>query len=374
MFIRQKIFLERRRYQVITLGPRNSPKANAKFAYELLHLNDSKMGLGTSNNLVKMIQLKEVLKRSMELKQNLIFSAEDLSQISIDAMKLLYDAFHDFNSTIVIVFRDSLVRALSSYRQLCSSNPTLRTIPGFHDFRSFINQTSQVKGYYSSIIQRYASIFGLSNIMIIDYYGTIASQKDIAYALLCQIDSKLCISSEFFSSGSIENSFKEHYSLIVSGLFNEVYLTSRQRNCTVRIPSHKNILGILQEMIEAQNNVNDVQMIPSYRIHLKDLHDMSIAIDDEIRREYASNIINSDRQASIDAIESLTVDELDVHVFRSSKYWQDWMNTCMSSLADLRLITCPTSDVSSKTSNRLKVWYYLHIIHLYKCIIIGYAM
>jgi hypothetical protein len=96
------------------------------------------------------------------------------------------------------------------------------------------------------------------------------------------------------------------------------------------------------------------QKIPMTTIHLKDLYDMSIVIDDEIRREYASNIINSDRQASIDAIESLTVDELDVYVFRSSKYWQDWMNTCMSSLLDLRLITCPTA-ASSTTSNRLKV-------------------
>jgi len=335
---------------VITLGPRNSPKANAKFAYELLHLNDSMIGIqgtrssssSSSTNRVKMIQLKEVLNRSMELHQNLIFSAEDLSQISIDAVKLLYDAFHSFDSTIVIVFRDSLVRALSSYRQLCSSNPTLRTIAGFPDFRSFINQTSQVKGYYSSIIQRYASHFGLSNIMIIDYYGTIAAQKDIAYTLICQIDSKLCITSESFSSrssgGSIENSFKEHYSLIVSGLFNEVYLISMQKNCTVRIPSHKTILGILEEMIEAQN-ATEVK-IPSYRIYLKDLHDMSIAIDDEIRREYASNIINSDRQASIDAIESLTVDELDLYVFRSSKYWQDWMNTCIFKFIDFRIVSC----------------------------------
>ena len=277
----------------------------------------------------------------MELKQNLIFSAEDLSQISIDAMSMLKnDVLNGFDITIIIVLRNSLIRAVSYYRYLCSNDPALKATAGFHDFRSFINQTSQVKGYYSSIIQKYTSLFGLSNIMIIDYYGTIASQKDIAYALLCQIDSKLCISSEFFSSGSIENSFKEHYSLIVSGLFNEVYLTSMQRNCTVRIPSHKNILGILEEMIEAQNNVNDAQMIPSYRIHLKDLHDMSIAIDDEIRREYVNNIINSDRQASIDAIESLTVDELDVLVFRSSKYWQDWMNPCIFKFIDFRLVTC----------------------------------
>ena len=335
----ERYFLENKNYFQPYVGHRNSPKKYARFASELLHMNTNTAAAAavvvtstTSQNKVK--QMKNVINKMRSMNQNIIISSEDLSQISIDAMSVLKnDVLHGFDITIIIILRNSLIRAVSYYRYLCSNDPALKATEGFHDFRSFINQTSQVKGYYSSIIQRYASLFGLSNILIIDYYGTIAAQKDIAYTLICQIDSKLCKKKSVSFEGITES-----YSLVSRGVLHEIYSALQSKGCRIPTTSYEKMLTRITEYINDEDVTE--QKIPMTTIHLKDLHDMSMAVDDEIRREYESNIINSDRQASIDAIESLTVDELDVYVFRSSKYWQDWMNTCIFKFIDFRLVSC----------------------------------
>jgi len=293
----------------------------------------------TASALMKVKQMKIVINKMQSMNQNIIVSSEDLSQISIDAMSMLKnDVLNGFDITIIIVLRNSLIRAVSYYRYLCSNDPVLKATAGFHDFRSFINQTSQVKGYYSSIIQRYASLFGLSNIMIIDYYGTIASQKDIAYALLCQIDSKLCKNQSKENKTVSFRGATKSYSLVSHGMLHEIYSALHSKGCRIPTTSYEKMLTRITEYLNDEDVTE--QKIPTTTTHMKDLHDMYFNIDDEIRREYVNNIINSDRQASIDAIESLTVDELDVLVFRSSKYWQDWMNTCIFKFIDFRLVTC----------------------------------
>ena len=62
-------------------------------------------------------QLKNFLHDAHKQHHNVLISSEELCSIPLDGAAYLRNMVHNFQAKIVIIFRDSLSRALSNYRQ-----------------------------------------------------------------------------------------------------------------------------------------------------------------------------------------------------------------------------------------------------------------
>jgi hypothetical protein len=130
------------------------------------------------------LKLKEIIIRR---KYNVLLSSEGLSVMgSMRAVQKLKDIFKSYNCIIVYVFREAITRILSHYSHMFGSD-LHKELPPFKEFLTNelkINTTTYHQGLQVILLKRFTTIFGAENIIILDYYGIISQQKDIADVFL----------------------------------------------------------------------------------------------------------------------------------------------------------------------------------------------
>ena len=275
----------------------------------------------------------------------------------------LYEAFKPFDATIIIVFRDTLTRAVSAYTHLMSQNKLSDTV-FMQDFNSFLTY-NMTRFDYDNIILKYSHYFGLSNIIIIDYYGLVAAQKNLLSVVLCLIDQQLCqelskhnllhLYHEYKAHNRFQsingNNEGNHTSIVISGIISEIRHAFLYRNCTIHATSENS--RIISSIINNQLN-RSVGIVPRTIDTLDNTHEDFIYEDDLVRKKYAMNIMFNNREASVLAVQRKSMEQLNVVQFRKSKYWQRWMQQCMIDVEGYnyeQLVSCPVDAIEiNKTS------------------------
>jgi len=317
----------------------------------------------SSNPSLYYIQLLNFLEKSLLQNRNVIISAEDLSQLSMTGISKLHEAFKSFDTTILIVFRDTLTRAISAYTHLMSLHKLSNTV-FMQDFNSFLIH-NMTRFDYDNIILKYSHYFGLSNIIIIDYYGLIAAKKNLLSVTLCLIDQQLCQELSHHNLLHLYQTHQAHHrfhsingnnegnhtSILLSGIISEIRHAYLHRNCSFHITS-ENVKMV--PIIINNQLIRSEGIVPRTIDTLDNVHEDYLYEDDLVRKKYAMNIMFNNRQASILTVQKKSMEQLNVLQFRKNQYWQQWIQQCMIELEGYnyeQLVSCPNDAIEmNKTS------------------------
>ena len=213
-------------YDLGFLQPKLHPKIQSLFTKELMNLTGKTTKF--TSNFVHIQKKKIFLDKAYQQQHNILISAEDLCAVSSDGVKYLKNSLVDFRMMkIVIIFRDSLSRTLSNYRQLYSQDKFLQKIVRQPDFKTYVNNlivTKNLEKYYHTIIERYCDKFGYENIILIDYDG-----KERFIILLYELNNIPCDDliqaiHPMINNINNANSAERHASLLFSGVISNIYL------------------------------------------------------------------------------------------------------------------------------------------------------
>jgi hypothetical protein len=336
--------------------------SNSSHSHNVEKLDDQ--SFVSEPSLHKYNLLLKYLEKSLLQNRNIIISAEDLSQLSMAGINKLYEAFKPFDTTIIIVFRDTLTRAVSAYTHLMSQYKLSDTV-FMQDFNSFLTY-NMTRFDYDNIILKYSHYFGLSKIIIIDYYGLVAAQKNLLSVVLCLIDQQLCqelsqhnllhLYQEYKAQNRFQsingNNEGNHTSILISGIISEIRHAFLRRKCSIHATSENS--RIVSSIINNQLN-RSVGIVPRTIDTLDNTHEDFIYEDDLVRKKYAMNIMFNNREASILAVQRKSMEQLNVVQFRKSKYWQRWMQRCMLDVEGYnyeQLVSCPVDEIEmNKTTS-----------------------
>lgn len=136
---------------------------------------------------------------------NVLISAEGLSILEPSGVKSLANLFHDFQVTVIMIYRAFGCRLLSLFNQVqkTTNNPE-------HAFTASLlfryMDSPWIEDFYM-LAQRYSAVFGRENMVIIDYYGVDAAGMNIAQVFLCNAlnVTKFCTSRGGDSNNLIKN-------------------------------------------------------------------------------------------------------------------------------------------------------------------------
>jgi hypothetical protein len=311
------------------------------FSFELQNLE--------STDFRYLNQLKTFLQKAHKQHHNVLISSEELCFIPLDGASYLSNMVHNFQPKVVIIFRDSLSKALSNYRQIYPWSAFSDKGP-LSDFGTFVQiELESIRKYYAYILDIYAKEFGVESLMIIDYDGAIAAKKDLVQIILCEICKILCKDlsqglSPLFEREHIkmidDNRADSHISLSLAGVISEIRVLIQKKKCMIPVGSHDKITHFILSMIDKQT-----LPVPSITKKLSTLfYNETLISDDRIRIKYSNQMLYNNRNASITAVEGQVVIELDFDRFRSDPYWKKWTRDVTTNLVtNSTIIACESS-------------------------------
>jgi len=311
----------------------SNPKTQCQFTRELFHVTNN---TAQSYYVEKM---QDFFSKAYQQQRNVLLSTEDLSAIPVEGIKYLRNMLVNFKAKIVMIFRDSLSRTLSNYRQLYSLNKLSNNIP-HSDFKTYVEHfvtTKSLQKYYPHMLERYANQFGIENIIVIDYYGAVEAKKDLTYIILYEVGQIPCEDCLPIIKNSTSNTAEHHTTLLLSGVISEIRNRMIKRKCNIpKVNNDKLLIRIISKLIGNQT-------LPSITTYLKNVYfNDTIYGDDEFREKYKNLILYNNRNASIQAVEKQVLVELDFHQFRHDSHWQKWVHHVTSRLSNRSsIIICP---------------------------------
>mmetsp|Transcript_45656 Transcript_45656/g.93244 ORF Transcript_45656/g.93244 Transcript_45656/m.93244 type:complete len:388 (-) Transcript_45656:42-1205(-) len=174
---------------------------------------------------------------------NVIISAEVFDRVPMEGIHKFHLFMRQFDTvTIVIVHRDPVDHFVSLYTELHSKGDVAFPDFLFRSMGGFLLDNPVLDVHW--LVQKYATVFGLDNVVIVDYDGVKSAGKDIAEVLLCEVIGVPCnllqqSTLELFNSSqnqkwrSFSFSNQQEY-FVAQGLAQYFYIFSRQAlNCTL---------------------------------------------------------------------------------------------------------------------------------------------
>lgn len=320
------------------------------FAQELIDYGNI---IKEGNELVEIYKMKLFIKNALNNKDEIAFSADKLSLVSLPGISMLKSMFQNFEAKIIIVFRDSLTTVYAKYLSMIYHKGINKLNPNMKHFREFIN-TFDYRNFYLNLIHSYGTIFGFKNIVILDYHGIEDAQIDLAEVFFCKtgrsdlfkFNGRICstlVSSVIKHSSMINTQHGLHLEKQVNGTFliyntlaSEIFTAIKALQCRL---NRNKFIPIKNEIIKYVNDKNfTTKPLPIYDINFQMMHKNTIKYDDEVRRLYGNNILYNNRLASIAAVESLSMPDLNTDPFQRNPYWIDWQKKVIIMLRKSNII------------------------------------
>lgn len=120
--------------------------------------------------------------QAKETNMGVIISGEHFSEYNEKKIAPLVPMLKDFEVSIVFTYREVMSRLISGYGQLVRYNPI------WHHFAFFVmDSLSKFDATLDpSILRKWGSHFGNKNVIVLDYYGIQAEDRDVLDVLLCE--------------------------------------------------------------------------------------------------------------------------------------------------------------------------------------------
>ena len=240
-------------------------------------------------------RLKKFIASVRKNNGNVLISAEGLSILEPSGLKSLSNLFHDFQVTVIMVYRAFGCRLLSVFNQVqkTTSNPE-------HAFTASLlfryMDTPWMEDFYM-LAQRYSAVFGRENMVIIDYYGVDAAGMNIAQVFLCNAlnVTKFCSSqggnsNKLIRKDKIMNPSRDMRKGQLDALF-EIYAAAH--DCSYR---DKENGYFIRDKVTWKHTPRPAATNFTF------LKSHSMYVDQRVREKYATNIIYGNSTANEEAL------------------------------------------------------------------------
>jgi hypothetical protein len=268
-------------------------------------------------NATEFTEIQNCLQKNM----NVVISTETFSTLKAEKVAMLKNWLdkaaqgYEVEVKIVLYYREWLNFMYSLYfekQKLYSTGVTT-----FSEFFAMNNVTANQFSHEVKA-QNFVKAFGVENMIIVDYYGVDAAQKDIANVFVCEILGVYCHKAAELNNGkaSQENSHFDmvylHYLYLL-----DIYLSSHfMRRCVI----HSRFLygeaaGLAKRKIEFPIKVSQFEF---YR-------DFAIEKDKHFQEKYKQRFLYGNHEANVRQINDFHVDEMDVIAFYRDPIWELFM-------------------------------------------------
>ena len=287
---------------------------------KLLHLEWAEETINTTEaNAMLQAQLTQAL----QLKRTIIISAETFSFVNIEGIMYLKEMLAGFDVTIVGVYREWISRLISSHNEINESVES-----GFVPFSRFIMTLDD--NYYNKanpvrLFNQWMEVFGRENVVIIDYYGSQAASQTLEYILICKVANIMCETPEIinFSANKHQNVATNLLPPQVYSIFAD-YVKSQPGDCLL-CTGKEFFQGFMRKNL--RNNQELLDKLPITNISLNIIVDKSHYIDKQMRKQFESNILYSNKEINYDISAHIQPSiELNTEKFLTDRYWLNWMH------------------------------------------------
>ena len=309
------------------------PKGVSKFATALMKRGD--------NYPAELNFMGEFLKDSLRLNRNIILSAEKFSYLDQDMAAQLKEMLSGFRVLVVFVYRDVLSQMVSLHFE--SNRFEHANVQFSTSFSAYLLKL--MDGSHKSsprtlnMLSTFSSVFGASNMRIIDLHGANAAQKEVTHVILCQIAGVLCDRNlsdiKVFSNPS--------YSLIPAQVFSHFKaFVVKQNDGNCRFCN--DLFSEYQHFAQRYINETSIHAPPSnISAKLSLLLPLARQIDAQLREKFHGHLLESNQEANLKHMAQVRVQELDEDVFLEDVYWDNWIHSeYQSALTEGRLCNCTT--------------------------------
>ena len=275
------------------------------------------------NNTEVTAMLQAQFTQALALKRNIIISSEELSYVNIEGIKYLKDMLAGFDVTIVGVYREWITRLVSLHNEQNEYKesdfvPFSRYILTLDEV--FYNRANPVR-----LFNQWMEAFGRENVVIIDYYGSQAASQTLEYILICKVANIMCETPEIinFSANKHQNVATNLLPPQVYSIFAD-YVKSQPGDCLL-CTGKEFFQGFMRKNL--RNNQELLDKLPITNISLNIIVDKSHYIDKQMRKQFESNILYSNKEINYDISAHIQPSiELNTEKFLTDRYWLNWMH------------------------------------------------
>mmetsp|Transcript_16217 Transcript_16217/g.27202 ORF Transcript_16217/g.27202 Transcript_16217/m.27202 type:complete len:403 (-) Transcript_16217:307-1515(-) len=289
-------------------------------------------------------EIDAFIRDSFDQKRDVIISAENLIAMPRGvALELRDSVFKGFDLTVVITYREWISHTLSLYFE--KENGSKRKT-GSKLLSSFLMNIMDEQPRDQKILKSIAEamdVFGANHVKVIDYDGTLAIGKDIAYTLICEIGGVLCDKWNGILVQKRMNAIKSlEVDQLYSAFLHFIHVLDVRENCRVCPGRDEQLRNIFQHAYEESNSHPAVPLINT---SLSLLVPYSNSIDAEFREQFGAITINGNVTANREIARShIHTSELAVDEVWSSDAWMIWMTTLLDESRHQGALCCDTQS------------------------------
>ena len=164
--------------------------------------------------------LRSVAESAQKLDKNVILSCEIISYWDHNKLVALRESFERFDVTIVWTYREILSRLKSSWAERARVSAIMSE-------GSFVMDQLSEYSKVLSEVSTFSSMFGDKNVVILDFFGILDAEADIAQVFVCEIAGVLCNSEPLNGSAPVNVAWDMEF----VALFEQVLAHAAQMSC-----------------------------------------------------------------------------------------------------------------------------------------------
>jgi hypothetical protein len=261
------------------------------------------------------------IQNCLQKKMNVIISTENFSTLKAEKVVMLKNWLekasqgHEVEVKIILYYREWLNYMYSLYFE--KQKIYLTGVTTFSEFFAMNNVTSDEFSYEVKT-RNFVKAFGEENMIIVDYYGVEAAQKDIAYVFVCEVMGVYCSEATELNTGKAtqENPHLDlvylHYLYLL-----DIYLNTHfMRRCVVDTRFlYWEVAGLTKRKIEFPTKVS----------HFDFYRDFAIEKDKSFQEKYKQRFLYGNHAVNAQHINDFHADEMDVIAFYRDPKWELFM-------------------------------------------------
>jgi hypothetical protein len=262
-------------------------------------------------------EIQSCLQKNM----NVVISTENFSTLKAEKVVMLKNWLekatqgHEVEVKVILYYREWLNYLYSRYfekQKIYSTGVTT-----FSEFFAMNNVTADEYSYEAKTLN-FVKAFGEENMIIVDYYGVEAAQKDIAYVFVCEVMGVYCNQAAELNTGKAgqENPHLDLVYLHYLYLF-DIYLNTHfMRRCVLDTRFlYWEVASLAKRKIEFPTKVSQFDFY----------QDFAIEKDKSFQEKYKQRFLYGNHAINVQKINDFHVDEMDVVSFYRDPKWELFM-------------------------------------------------
>jgi hypothetical protein len=264
------------------------------------------------------------MRKCLEKGTNVVISAEDLAGLSLRDIRTFKSLIYtvatgiDIEVKVILYYREWLNYIYSRYSEVAKVNQR-GTVSFPEYFMGNGDTTGKPNDFsYTVAVRNYNATFGEKNMIIVDYYGVEAANKDIAYVFVCEILQAMCSQSALLNTveKKRENTKPNEVFLHYLSLFKFYMHAHSVQFCTRDYQTNAAYIADLEKR---------KIRLPTTSAQLRVFRRSAIDLDAKFHAKHGHLMLYNNQKANLKKIDDFQFEEVDMDQFSGNVTWQSFM-------------------------------------------------